>query len=150
MPIKETWGVSTTPTIFGATSCMSVPHLSVSQSHRNLSPQCHRIWRLWKTFRSRDEALIIGICALLDPKQLPGPLPCEGTRHVSMIGNLSLSSISALPVSRAVSKDIFGDEPTCVPHYGSSNGRRQLASSSAPKRPAQTCKLFANDPTRLS
>lgn len=104
----------------------------------------------WKTFRSRDEALIIGICALLDPKQLPGPLPCEGTRHVSMIGDLSLSSISALPVSRAVSKDIFGDEPTCVPHYGGSNGRRQLASTSAPKRPAQTCKLFANDPTRLA
>lgn len=143
MPIKETWGVSTTPTIFGATSCMSVPHLSVSQSHRNLSPQCHRIWRLL-------EALIIGICALLDPKQLPGPLPCEGTRHVSMIGNLSLSSISALPVSRSVSKDIFGDEPTCVPHYGGSNGRRQLASTSAPKRPAQTCKLFADDPTRLA
>lgn len=106
--------------------------------------------RLWKTIRSRDEALIMGICALIDPKHLPGPLPWEGTGQVSMTGNLALTSILALPGSRAVSKGVFDGEPTYVLCYGGSNGRRQLAFTSAPTGPAQVCKVLANDPNSLA
>lgn len=132
--------MSTAPTVFGATSCMSVPHLSGFQSHWNLSPQYHRIWRLWKTIRSRDEAFIIGICALTDPNQLPGPLLCEGTRHVSMIGNSSLRSISASPkISLVMSPPVY-------PVMAAQMEEDSWHPPQHPKRPVQPCKLFANDP----
>lgn len=87
--------------------------------------------------RALDEALFVGICALIDPKWLAGPPPCEGTGQVSVTGKLALPSILA---SIAVSRDALGGEPISILHYGGSNGQRLLSLASVPKRPAQACK----------
>lgn len=139
-PIKETWGTSTAFTLF----CAS--HIPASKIHLlcwNLSPQCHRMWRLWKTIRSRDEALIVGICALIDPTQSSRPPPCEGTEQVSVTGKLVLPSLLA---STAVSRDAFGGEPISVLCYGGSNGQRPFALTSVAKRPAQAMQILATTP----
>lgn len=125
--------------------CSPVPHIPGSTIYLlywNLSLQCHRIWRLWKTIRSRDQALIVGICVLRDPKRLTGPPPCEGPGRESVTVKLALPGILALPACTAVSKDAFGGEPISVLCYGGSNGQRQLVPKRYQPRHANAC----NDP----